>query len=44
MLNSKGMSYDLKKATLASNYFRKLALRIDKHIVEYFFILERYAH
>ena len=42
--HGKGMSYDLKKATLASNYFRELALRIDEHIVEYFFIMERYAH
>jgi len=39
-----GMSYDLKKATLASNFFRKWALRIDEHVVEYFFIMERYAH
>jgi len=39
-----GMSHDLKKAVQVSNYFRELALRIDEHIVEYFFIIERYAH
>lgn len=42
--HGKGMSYDLKKAIQASNYFRDLALRIDEHIVEHFFIIERYAH
>lgn len=42
--HGKALSYDLKKAIDASNFLRTLSMAIDKHVVENFMVVERYAH
>lgn len=42
--HGKRLSYDIKKALDTSNFLRELAIRIDSHVVDYFLIIERYAH
>lgn len=42
--HGKALSYELKKAVDASYFLKNLAQKIDEHIIESFFLIERYAH
>lgn len=42
--HGKSLSYDLKKALDASNFFLELSRRVEDHVIQRFMIIERYAH
>lgn len=42
--HGKALSYDLKKAISASNFFLEFSRRIEDHVLTKFMIIERYAH
>lgn len=42
--HGRSLSYDLRKAVDTSHFLRTLSMKVDEHIVEAFFVIERYAH